>query len=160
MYKGRNPDAGVPCTVYMLKSTGEDAAKYVGQTSDGLPHRLQSHKLSARRGSTAPVAKWIRHQQELGYEIEIIEFINEQKAGWNVTEVDVIRMFREMGVELNNVRDGGGSREGYTQSYKFTKEHRAKISAALKGRKRSPESRAKASEAMRRKWREGWLERY
>jgi len=156
----RNPDGGVPCTVYVLKSTGEDQPRYIGQTSDDINHRLGGHMVAAKSGSTTPVCQWIREQQADGFKIEIIPMVTERTAVWNDTEKRMIKAFREMGIDIKNVQDGGGSTEGYVMQYQFTPEHRAKISAVHKGRICSAETRAKISQKVRLRNARKLMERY
>lgn len=136
----RNPQTGVPCTVYALKSTGEDGPRYVGQTTADLDKRLGLHRLAARKGGASPVCRWIREQVEAGHDIEIIPLAKEWSAIWNVTETKFIRAFRAIGVPLLNVARGGGDNEGYEMAYRPTPEHRARMRDSKLGTKHAPET--------------------
>ena len=120
------------CTSYGLSHTGEPARiRYVGQTSVPLRRRLKSHvnQASATMRNT-PVGKWIRAAREAGHKI-LIHCILEN-AQWDVSEIAVIAGVKASGTELLNVTAGGGGHRGHILSA----ETRAKISAALKGRKK------------------------
>lgn len=148
----RTPDSGVPCTVYALKSSGEEGPRYVGQTSEGLRARLSRHKCAARAGQQTPVSRWVREQHEQGHTIDIVPLTAEGAAVWNETEIRMIKAFTDAGVKLLNVHGGGGGREGYEIAYRPTPEHRAKLAAAQRGRRQSPETKKKIGEGSRRAW--------
>lgn len=147
-----------------------DNLRYIGKTI-GIPHkRLACHLYDAKRGRNTYCAKWIRsllHKNTLPkmkiFEICEVKLTEER-------EVNYIAHFRNLGVNLTNLTNGGDGTNGYTISeetrdkrrlrmmgnsiskgYKHSKATKAKVSAASRGRKLSPEAKSKIAASNRRR---------
>lgn len=93
------------CIVYYLYSTKDNRPRYVGQTRRTAAARLDDHLRFAATGSKAALARWIRCNTEKGYEIRIS--VIDAAATWNDTERQVIADWRDKGIKLLNILDGG-----------------------------------------------------
>lgn len=133
--------------IYGLIDPREGQIRYVGATQQ-LKERLKDHLTSAYR-SSSPKRMWMRELLTSGLQPEMIVLETVPYAFWEEAERYWIAKMRERGVPLLNVFHGGldGGR-GIPKS----PEHRAKIGQAHKGRKFSATTRAKMS-AARRGWR-------
>lgn len=91
---------------------------------------------------------WIRELKRSGFDVEvrILEEVSKEKL--SEAEVRWIAKGRQEGWPLTNLTEGG---EGGHSGRTFTPEHRAKISAANKGRKMTQEQRQRCSEAAKRR---------
>ncbi len=119
--------------------------RYVGQTKQSLDKRLRSHLGAARRGAQHWSARWIR---STGYAVEIVVLEHDPVGGLDEAERAWIALLRDMGCRLTNLTDGGEGVRGLAHRPR-SEEHCANLSAALKGRSLSPETRAKISRARR-----------
>ena len=121
--------------------------RYVGKTTKPLHDRLTKHLRDARAGGHSHKANWIRRMLSAGRlpDIRLIEAVSgdgvEQERRW-------IKFFRESKLDLVNLTDGGEGVAGCGRI--ITPEHRAKISAALTGCKRSDTTKAKLREIAKR----------
>lgn len=110
---------------------------YCGKTIESVIQRVKNHRAVARKHPNRPVSKWLNACGD-SVRFSIIEVVS-SSDDWRERErfwIKTIRLFYPGGA---NVTDGGEGTPGLVQS----SEHRAKISAAHKGRKLSPERRAK-----------------
>lgn len=110
---------------------------YCGKTIEGAEVRLKNHRAVARKHPSRPVSGWL-NACGLYVKIQIMETIA-APGNWCERErfwIGTIRLFYPGGA---NVTDGGEGTPGLIQS----REHRAKLSAAHTGKKKSPEHRAK-----------------
>jgi NUMOD3 motif len=122
------------CIVYGLSHSGNpDCVRYVGQTIQPLFRRLRTHKIHAKSTTKhTPVGMWITAKQAQGHTILIRPLI--KSANWNTCEQAFIAGYLAMGGRLLNVTAGGQGHRGH----KMSDEQKAKISKALKGRKKPP----------------------
>lgn len=137
--------------------------RYIGKTSRGLRRRLHHHLNYARSGEKTHRATWIRSMLKFGAEprIDLIEMVDGDGCA---EEIRWIAEMRRMGWPLTNGTDGGegvaGTRRGvppWNKGRKCTPEERAKISASQRGKKLSEEHKAKISAANKgRQLTEGW----
>ena len=135
------------CTVYGLQRKDEAQVRYVGQTTRPLHRRLHHHLCTARKDKAARhCLQWLRKAMRDGVEVEIIPLVRE--AEWNVTEVEVIRRYREAGVDLVNAADGGKGSTGYRMPDRFRQKCRARMrgNRLRRGKKVSAEGRRNISE--------------
>lgn len=102
--------------------------------------RPKSHKWLSQRGSNTLKARWIR-EIEGQYGIVVLQEL-ESSSELDDAEIFWIAIGRAAGT-LTNVTDGGEGLRGYVH----TDEHRQKQSKTMKGRKCSPETRARMSVA-------------
>ena len=122
--------------IYVLIDPRTEEIRYVGKTSRQLELRLRGHRR---------VFDW-------NPRIELVQEVPDDF--WQEAERYWITYFRAIGCPLANVNSGGG---GVAIGYRQSKEHSARISAALKGRSfpsmhqpHSLEWRQRQSDAMRR----------
>ena len=136
----------------------ENGKKYVGISSN-FNSRMRRHNYEMRKGNSLPLYNAMRkysHYTDVVFESDIYEDVLEM-------EKLIIQNFKDLGVELYNITDGGQGMLGLSPS----KETREKISKTMTGRtlsdehrrnlkgntnKMSEETKRKLSEAMRGKY--------
>ncbi len=162
----------ITVTVYGLASSQDGAIRYIGQTTKSLNVRLAWHlSWVAKRGDDSRRSRWIRSVLSHGHRVTIVSI--EENAVLSEAEIRWIDHYKRSGIELVNTTLGGDPWIGTPK----TPEHKAKISAALKGRKSpwtsernrlgkgkpghlsTPETRAKIGAAMKGKPKRGLAER-
>lgn len=95
--------------------------KYIGKTSNKLNDRLSYHLWYAKRpGKKNIVYAWIKSLLDKGLrpEIYLIEECAESAA--NDREIYWIKFYRDSGINLKNVQNGG---DGQPKGYQFKKRH-------------------------------------
>ena len=129
--------------IYALKDPSTDVIRYVGWALD-VKRRVQAHLLKAAANKTHK-DRWILKLRTEGItpSVEILETGTSDDK--KQAERAWIFRLRALGYDLTNTTDGGDGALGFTQSA----EARAKIAAAGTGRKRSPETQAKLSAALK-----------
>src|SRR3990167_4391848 len=123
--------------IYGLIDGGTLELRYVGKTTHPIENRLRGHK--AGKGPNKHLNRWLASTP-----VNVI-VLERDPADLDEAEVRWIREMRERGARLLNILAGG---QGWTRGRKFTPEHRAKISVALRGHvypKQTVEHRAKIS---------------
>lgn len=137
-----NISASRPWVIYGLHS-GDGVIRYVGYTQC-LSDRLNQHRSAARNGKEYRLYRWYRACDRLGRTVEAT--LLEQGCGdWEVAERHWIEALKTN--RLLNVADGGmhippvpsEARARAAEKLKarvFTEEHRRRISAAKRGKKR------------------------
>lgn len=120
-------------TIYALRDL-DGAVRYVGITVKLLSVRLREHIWAAKRGERTHKGAWIRSMLPNHPTIVEIERTLDQ-----MRERHWIEFYRVFGCKLTNLTNGGDTHIGHN----FTPEHRAKLSAALKGQKKSEEHKEK-----------------
>jgi len=105
--------------------------RYVGQTKLSISRRLILHKNQSKNATNhTPVGQWIqKHRGQIG--IRVLK----ENAERNTDEIKMISKFRKLGIKLLNVTDGGDG----NAFIELSKEHKQKISEALKGKPKSKE---------------------
>lgn len=127
--------------VYKLVGDG-GLIRYIGITKKSLNHRLSAHMAEAKRSPrNTHRLNWLRSLLQPP-PIVLVEQVLSDPA---VRETYWISLARSYGCGLVNTSDGG---DGVRDASGATG---AKISAALRGRKASPETRARMSEAGKRR---------
>lgn len=146
--------------IYALRDPRDGATRYIGKCSS-LPHRFRAHLND--KGSTRK-ARWIRSLLAIGLSPEAVE-LEMVEGDWQAAERRWISHFRAEGADLCNHTDGG---EGLVGASRETRQKLAvvrraihaadperakeiardpvrcaKISAALSGKRKSPEHVAK-----------------
>lgn len=126
--------------IYVLLDPRTGAIRYVGK-ADNPKKRLNDHLRQCRRGETHR-ARWLRSLLAEGTR-PILEVIDEvAQAEWSAAECAYVTFYKEQGCDLVNATPGGegmGAGEGHPLFGKTRPpETRAKLSAALKGRKPPP----------------------
>jgi group I intron endonuclease len=131
--------------IYGLVDPRTDKIRYIGKTKAGMK-RPQSHGLVCHlKKDRTHKARWIQELRRAGlsYSVVVLEEVFEQDLCQ--AERRWIASARAQGWPLTNLTDGGDGLGGH----KFSSEHRAKISAANKGRKHTEEQRRKFMEHVR-----------
>lgn len=117
-------------TVYGLASSEDGVIRYIGQTSRSLATRLQWHLTwTLRERDKSRRTAWIKSILRRGFGLNIV--VIEADAVKDESEMRWIARYREVGHDLVNGSAGGDNCIGVPK----TAEHRAKIAAALTGRK-------------------------
>lgn len=129
----KNDEASKTVVVYALYSSKDGEIRYIGQTTQALSKRLDSHIHPAKHALRRWVHKWVNKNRRDGHEIRIVPL--RSNAVWNETEQELIAQYRKLGAALVNHTDGGGGVLGRKKS----DEERLKISASHKARTKSPE---------------------
>ena len=111
----------------------ENGKKYIGITNN-FKGRMNRHNSSAKCGSNLPVHKAMR---KYSHETEIV-FWSEDYDDVLEMEKIIIQNFKDLGVELYNITDGGEGSLGVI----ISDEIKLKISNSLKGRD-NPRSKTK-----------------
>lgn len=164
-----------PWEIYVLVDPRTDGVRYVGVTFRGKA-RFREHLSRAVTGGQTHRDCWIRSLISIGERPVYRTIERGQGAGWQDAERAWIARYRES-VDLVNHTDGGDGTPGCIPSPELrrkwsemrsgvpyppgrvsamlgmhhTPEARAKISAAVKGRKASTETRAKLSRAAKKR---------
>lgn len=134
-------------TVYGLRSSEDGLLRYVGQTSQTLRQRFNSHMNKAVNGLLkGHLSSWINHVLATGHKVEFFEI--EANAERNAAEIRWIALHRGQGACLVNMTDGGEGGLG-SKRKPMSEESKAKIRAAKVGKKLSAEHRAAIGEAQK-----------
>jgi hypothetical protein len=120
--------------IYGLHDPDSGELRYVGKTVQPLGYRMRNHRYQAKR-SDLHLQRWWRSCSSEPV-MRLIAIVEDYMG--SVVERRLIAWHRKNGARLTNTTDGG---EG-TRAPK-SPEHRAKISAALKGRRFTKEWREK-----------------
>lgn len=130
-----------PIFIYTLVAPSGEI-RYVGQTP--YPDRRLNHHICVAKKYQYHKARWISGLLETGLRpiMEIIDVVPDNEADF--WEREYIQNYRERGFRLTNFSDGG---EAPMRGKKHSPETRAKMRAARLGKKMSPEARAKMSAA-------------
>ena len=156
--------------IYALHHPESDHV-YIGQSSQGMTRPMQHGRpWSMEKLAKLPRIKWIKSLRAKGleYEIAILEELS------SVDDLDDaekfhIACFKAMGIPLLNLTEGGDGGAEISRRYwsdpksrekkrkerigqTWNKETKAKMSAAHKGRKKTPEERANMAAAAKRRW--------
>lgn len=126
--------------IYGLVDPRTQLVRYVGKSTSGLT-RPRAHRSASGRAAATHSANWIRQLKSLGLDYEIVVLDQGSATELPALERWWISYGRASGWPLTNLTDGGEGSVGATQSA----ETRARISAANRGRKRTPEFRARMS---------------
>lgn len=133
-----------PVKIYALHDCN-GRIRYVGKTVYKLARRIMQHRNEANRGHHCKRCNWIRKELAANriIGIELLELVTD--GSWEQREQHWIATMRGRGYNLTNLTDGGEGLHGFT----FSAEHRAKIGAKSRGRKKSAAELEKMSIAMR-----------
>jgi group I intron endonuclease len=128
--------------IYFLHN-GDFQPRYIGKTIQEPRRRMNAHRSDARIGSKLPVHNWMRKH---GLDNIQMCLMSETTDASQLDELEQFYITQERAYgNILNVTDGGGGIDGFTHSDAA----KAKISAARKGTKNSPEAVAKMSLAKR-----------
>jgi group I intron endonuclease len=131
--------------IYGLRLKNTEDIKYIGYTSKCIEERLYRHKTDTIKGKYKN-ANWLKKYKD-EVEIFLIEeniLSHEQVCA---KEKYYIKLYRDLGFDLNNSTDGGDGVIGLIVS----EETRKKLSKASKGRKMSEVVKKKISESLKGK---------
>lgn len=123
--------------IYGLRDSHTGDIRYVGRSSSGLSRPSRHLQKSVLLNDDSHKGNWLR---KVAGEVDVV--VLEETSAEKIAEREIwwIAHGREQGWPLTNMTDGG---EGGHSGATLTVEHRAKISAANKGRKHTPKQREK-----------------
>lgn len=136
--------------IYCLSDPETGEIRYVGKTKDKA-NRFRNHLKEKRRGWKSA---WVQSLKNRGLEpvMEELERIeNSDDTDWQHIEKFYISYFKFLGLNLTNLKEGGTGCSTPKASWKQTPEHRAKIGAANRGRKKPKRTGLAVAEANRRR---------
>jgi len=115
--------------------------RYVGKTTRDPAVRLKGHLMDSRRGPTH-LHRWIRQLGRRGLKpsLLVLERTSSEKVVLDEAERRWIREMRGAGARLCNLTDGG---DGFSAGHEVSAVTREKISKVMRGKKKSPEHRAR-----------------
>lgn len=150
------------CIIYGLASSEDGKIRYVGQTTQLLHKRFDSHLNFPKKRRHVYVNKWI--SSVIKTKFKILCFIIESDAVYSETEKRWIAWYRKHGAALVNLTDGGEGICGLKRSNEFrthmsnvmrgkrkSPEHIEKIASCLRGRRLSEEHKRKVSDSLKGK---------
>lgn len=124
-------------TVYALAHPESGELRYIGKTVVFPRDRLRAHMRDAlTKGTQTRVARWIRTLGGAEPTMVVLELCPIAEAG--ASERRWIAEYRQRGVRLTNLTDGGEGVPGF----KLSDEHKAKIARATKARMATAEGKA------------------
>jgi len=134
--------------IYGLLDPRTNEVRYIGKSSTGMKRPNLHRKPSCLAKDNTYKAHWIRALQREGltYKIEVLEYVSSRDE-LNAAERYWIEEARSHSWRLTNLTDGGDGLSGAV----FSKEHRAKISAANKGCRFTEEQYARFLLAIRKR---------
>lgn len=109
--------------IYVLKdSLGQ--IRYVGQTTIGPTKRLRAHKAQAKAGRKHPVSCFVKKYMD-SVVIEVIEVcpketLNERERHW-------IKHYRDLGLKLLNLTNGGEGCSGFKMPKEIVEKQRLRL---------------------------------
>jgi len=123
---------------YGLLDPRDNRLRYVGQSSIGLERPQKHWKHKKLRERKDHCHNWIRLIIADGLlpEVVIIEELDD-RLKLNKAEMKWIKKYRDDGLDLTNMTDGGEGTHGcepWCKGQQLSKEHRDKIGKAIKGR--------------------------
>lgn len=127
--------------IYIIENKINGKA-YIGKAND-VERRWKKHREAARDGSDGLLYRAMRKHGVENFQIRTIDEAEDETYTLNVLEPMWIRRFRDQGVELYNLTEGGDGIPGLVHS----EETKRKMSESQRGRKHSEESRQKLREA-------------
>jgi hypothetical protein len=128
--------------IYGLLDPRTNEVRYIGKSATGMKRPNLHRKPSCLAKDRTHKAHWIRALQKAGmtYKVEVLEYVG-TRVELNTAERYWIGEAKAHGWRLTNLTEGGDGLSGAV----FSKEHRARISIANKGRKLTDEQRRKLS---------------
>lgn len=167
-------------TIYALADPQTNQIRYVGATTRACSRRFMEHWTRSLRSKTH-VERWIAHLRRMGMRPQFL-VLEREVEDWGARERYWIAKLQNQGIDLTNGTIGGEGTLGHIKSAltrarlsaaltgkklspervermrqrRATPETCQKISAAQKGKKARPESCAKRSESMKRLWASGY----
>lgn len=135
--------------IYGLRDPRTNGIRYVGRSLRGLTRPREHASLGSLKRDRSHKANWIRELLREGLLPELVVLQEYTSEAETIAEETIwIRRLRFEGAQLTNHSDGG---EGCGLGYSPSKEARRNLSAALTGKKLSPETIAKRTAS-----RAGW----
>jgi len=119
---------------------------YIGKANN-VKRRWEKHCVAARNESDGLLYRAMRKYGIENFQMRVIDEAEDEAYALNTLEPLWIRRFREEGIELYNLTEGGEGIVGLVHS----EETKQKMSESLRGKKRSEEQRQRLSEANRGK---------
>ena len=125
--------------IYGLKLKDSEDIKYIGYTGKTIEQRFSEHLKTTIKGNYKN-GYWLKKYKE-NIEIFLIEDKISSYDEACIKEISYIKLYRELGYDLNNTTDGGEGCHGL----KHSEETKERIKEKIKGRKHSKESKDKMS---------------
>lgn len=160
-----------PWEVYALIDPRDNKVRYVGVTTQGIKKRFNEHNKQVRDGELTYKANWIRSLWRNGLNPKIAVLESGYGDSFRDAEIWWIQFFRDFGVELTNLTDGGDGAWGRVHSaearLKMSKSatarwdrigrkppevRRSRSIAAKEAYENNPDLLAKRSETAKRNW--------
>jgi hypothetical protein len=125
--------------LYVLKNPDNGDIIYVGQTSMSLKRRLYYHLYDKRKIYKTDWIKNLLSKNKKPIIVEISVFYSQEEI--NNAEIELIKKYREEGIKLTNICNGGN----VTTGYKFTEEQKKKMMGRIPHnfKKSTPEEQKK-----------------
>lgn len=114
--------------IYALCDPGTQEPRYVGKTSGFMYQRHKGHIRAALKGSRLPVHSWLRGIIEAEKPLSIVALERTTGKEWASRERFWIESYRNAGVKLFNLTEGGEGLSGHIP----TALHRERIAASLR----------------------------
>lgn len=127
--------------IYIIENKVNGKA-YIGKANN-VKKRWDKHRAAAFDESDGLLYRAMRKHGIENFQIRVIDEADDETYALNVLEPMWIRRFRDQGVELYNLTEGGDGIPGFVHS----EETKRKMSKSQRGRKHSEESRQKLREA-------------
>lgn len=142
----------MPRVIYALLDKKTNKIKYVGVTKRSISVRLKCHIQDAKSGVKNYRCNWIRNCN-FQIEIKLVETVPQNKS-WQEAEKKWIKYYRNKGIKLTNLTEGGEGSFGYSPSLK-TRQKKSKANKKfwknrihhLLGKKLSLSTRRKMSKS-------------
>ena len=125
--------------IYGLRLKNSEYVKYIGYTGKSIQERFSQHLRITIKGNYKN-AYWLKKHKE-NVEIFLIEDGISSHNEVCIKEINYIKLYRELGYDLNNTNDGGEGSNGF----KHSEETKQKLKYANLGKKHSDESKNKMS---------------
>jgi hypothetical protein len=143
--------------IYALCDPRNNRIRYVGK-ADNVKKRVQNHMCPSNlKRKNRHVCQWLSSLVKLGVrpDVKILEIL-ESDSDWEQIEKKWISHFRNIGLDLTNITDGGEGGATYGRLNKpWTDQHRINYRKSRKGMKvtsLSPESLERRGVAIKKHW--------
>lgn len=136
------------CIIYGLADPRTGEIRYIGKSACGT-RRTIIHRTPSSLAEPTRKNRWIRSLHKVGLTYEVTILARPAPAALDAEEKAWIARGRALGWRLTNATDGG---DGQSRGYRTPDHVKQKLSAALKGRGTSADTRAKLAAATRKCW--------
>ncbi len=134
--------------IYTLNHPMTNEVRYVGQTCQSLISRLNKHLYRLTKSDKSHKVNWIKSLLKEGLEPKIVLIIDGlTKEECNRLEKEYIKKYRESGISLTNMTDGGEGSFGFKHS-----EDTIKLLTELRNKNNTKEHRELLSKSAKKQW--------